>query len=108
MLEAVEVPDVEATPAVPDRLPLDVAVDAVDAVVDIVDMVEATDAVDAVEAVEPVEAVDAVEAVEDVDDMDEPEVEEEDPPPETGEVLLRVNWLDCARMALDVVDMRLI
>jgi len=67
-----------------------------------VDIVEPVDAVDAVDAVEPVEAVEAVDTV----DMPEVDIEEE-PPPEAGEELDRVNWPDCARIWLLVVPMRL-
>jgi len=63
----------------------------------------AVDIVEPVDAVEPVEAVEAVEAV----DMPEVDIETEDPPPEAGDELVRVNVLDCERISLLVDSMRL-
>jgi len=92
VLEAV--PLVDPAPAEPVGVPEVVAVDIVEPV-------------DAVDAVEPVEAVEAVEAV-DIVDMPEVDIETEDPPPEAGEELDRVNWPDCARMPFVSEPMRLI
>jgi len=114
------VPLVDPAPADPVGVPEAVAVD----------IVEPVDAVDAVEPVEAVEAVDIVdmpevdidvreveedEAVEVEEAAAEVEVEEvkdaletEDAPPEAGEVLLKVKFLDCARISSVVVPMRLI